>query len=248
MPRAHARFVTETYLAAGIEAAYVAGDSPADERERLVAGFKIGRPKVVVSVDLFGEGLDAPGLRAVQLLRPTKSLILHLQQIGRALRIEEGKDSAIILDHVGNSWIHGLPDDDREWSLAGRDKKPSQDRAIGLRHCPDCFAIYRATLLRGPGCGHEHVPEERVLEESDDQLVEFESEQHKAMRQMEKKREENDCRTLEELVWLGVAREYSSAWSGVRWSFRHASRVNGRPISRQEGIRQARVVMRELGL
>ena len=246
--RAHARFVTENYLAAGIDAAYVAGDTPAAERERLVAGFKNGHPKVVVSVDLFGEGLDAPGLQAVQLLRPTKSLILHLQQIGRALRIEEGKDSAIILDHVGNSWIHGLPDDDREWSLAGRDKKPSQDQAIGLRHCPDCFAIYRATLLRCPGCGHEHVPEPVVLEESDEKLVEFDSEQHKAMRAQEKKREESDCRTLEDLVLLGMAREYSPSWAGVRWSFRHASRVGGRAINRQEGIRQARAVMQELGV
>ena len=87
-----------------------------------------------------------------------------------------------------------------------------------------------------------------MLKESDEKLVEFDSEQHKAMRAQEKKREEADCRTLEDLVLLGMAREYSPSWAGVRWSFRHASRVGGRAINRQEGIRQARAVMQELGV
>jgi len=92
------------------------------------------------------------------------------------------------------------------------------------------------------------VPEARVLGETDDKLVEFDSEQHKAMRREEKKREESDCRTLEDLVLLGMARDYSPSWAGVRWTFRNASRVNGRAINRQEGIRMARAVQQELGV
>ncbi len=214
--RAHAHHVNDAYLAAGIDSAYVAGDTPGPERTALVAGFKRGRPKVIVSINLFGEGLDAPGLRAVQLLRPTKSLILHLQQVGRALRIEEGKENAIILDHCGNSWIHGLPDDERDWSLEGRKKKDSDESAPSLRHCPECFSIYRAILGACPLCGWEPVTVPHILEETDDELVEIDQLEHRRLR----KREESTARGLQALVELAVGRGYKRGWAARRQSFR----------------------------
>jgi len=215
--RAHAHHVNDAYQAAGIDSAYVAGDTPAAERSALVAGFKMGKPQVIVSVSLFGEGLDAPGLRAVQLLRPTKSLILHLQQIGRALRVEEGKASAIVLDHVGNTWLHGLPDESREWSLEGRAQTNGKgEAAISLRHCPKCFAIFRAILGACPLCGWVAVPEGRILGETDEKLVEIDIAAHRAQRKLE----EGRARDLEALVRLGLERGYSPAWAGIRYAAR----------------------------
>lgn len=230
--RAHARHVTEAYQRAGIFAVYVAGDTPAAERRVAIEGFRKGMPPVIVSVDLFGEGLDAPGLVAVQLLRPTRSLILHLQQIGRALRVEEGKDEAIILDHAGNTWLHGLPDDEREWTLEGREKKNGKPQlaAPSLRHCPNCFSIFKAQLGKCPACGYTPQVKERVPEETDEELVEIQKAQHRKMRRME----EGRARDLESLVRLAQSRGYKVSWAGIRYWLRNKKR-----ISRADAIRKA---------
>ncbi|MFN4244505.1 MAG: DEAD/DEAH box helicase, partial [Tepidisphaerales bacterium] len=89
-------------------------------RKQLVRDFGRGIIQVLTSVDVISEGFDVPGIVGAILLRPTQSLGLYLQQVGRALRTAPGKEAAIILDHVGNSQRHGLPDDPREWSLLGR--------------------------------------------------------------------------------------------------------------------------------
>jgi superfamily II DNA or RNA helicase len=82
----------------------------------------------VSSCDIISEGFDVPVVTAAILLRPTQSLGLHLQQIGRVLRPAPGKERAIVIDHVGNvaecladvwSFNHGRAEDDREWSLDG---------------------------------------------------------------------------------------------------------------------------------
>ena len=76
----------------------------------------------MTAVDVISEGFDIPAMEAAILLRPTTSLALYLQQIGRALRPSDGK-TAYILDHVGNIARHGLAETPREWSLDGVDKK-----------------------------------------------------------------------------------------------------------------------------
>lgn len=217
--RKHARHVEEAYRSAGIDARYCGGDTDQAERRRIVAGLRSGTPPVVVSVDLFGEGLDAPGLAAVQLLRPTQSLGLHLQQLGRVLRPEEGKAHAVILDHVGNIARHGFPDDEREWTLEGNRKRRGKADESGpsLRHCNECFMVYRAALQRCPGCGAGATLSRRVGPEVvDGQLEELDP---KAIR-AERKREEGQARTLEDLVALAKARGYRASWAGFRWASR----------------------------
>lgn len=152
--RKHAAEVEAAYRSAGVDARYVCGDTPKRERDKYVTGFPRNAPRVIVSVDLFGEGLDVPGLRAVQLLRHTESLSLYLQQVGRALRVEEGKDRAIILDHVANWRRHDTPDAPQEWTLAGtRGRKKAEEAAPALRGCPECFLVFRAILGACPQCG-----------------------------------------------------------------------------------------------
>lgn len=201
--RIHARHVTEVYQKAGIDAQYVAGDTKKAEREKAIKGFRKGYPTVIVSVDLFGEGLDVPGLNAVQLLRPTQSMGLHLQQLGRGLRIEPGKKHLVILDHVGNTWNHGLPDDVREWTLEGRKRRRGKAEPTGpaLRHCDACFAIFSATLTHCPQCGKQYLVEGRVPEVTDGELEEIEAEQHRIQR----RREQGMAKGLEQLVAHMVA-------------------------------------------
>lgn len=116
---AHSQAIANRYNAAGIPAKHLDGNTPQGEREETLAAFRRGEIKVISNVGLFTEGLDIPSLMAVQIARPTKSLSLWLQMIGRVLRIFEGKNHAIILDHTLNYAIHGLPTRRRVWSLFG---------------------------------------------------------------------------------------------------------------------------------
>lgn len=238
--RMHAQHVTEGYRDAGIDARYVAGDTEKSERVRIIRGFKAGRIPVIVSVDLFGEGLDCPGLTAVQLLRPTQSLGLHLQQIGRALRVEPGKDCAIILDHVGNTWRHGLPDDEREWSLEGRKKqkkKAADDAGPNIRHCEKCFAVFRAAPTC-PVCGHEIEVKGREVEEVDGELLEVDPEEHRQRRQQtaaqrRRKAQERAATAgrdgvdlLEQLTVLAVERDYKPGWAARKYTFQKTGKFD----------------------
>jgi DNA repair protein RadD len=126
----------DEFRAAEIAAEHVDGSTPAEERDRIMAGLGAGID-VVCSVDLISEGFDCPNVGCVILLRPTKSLTIYLQQVGRALRVGEGKDKAVVLDHAGNSLRHGLPDSQRAWSLEGRPKEKREKKA-SVKRCPEC--------------------------------------------------------------------------------------------------------------
>ena len=70
---------------------------------------------ILINVDLFGEGFDCPDVEFIQLARPTLSLAKYLQQVGRGMRVFEGKKYCLILDNVGLYRLFGLPSDDRDW-------------------------------------------------------------------------------------------------------------------------------------
>lgn len=119
----HAANITELYCRHGVAAVAIDCDTPKDERENLIARFKAGEIKVLVNVEIFTEGFDCPDVNFIQLARPTKSLALFLQQVGRGLRIADGKEKTIILDNVGLYNYFGLPDADRKWKhhFVGKD-------------------------------------------------------------------------------------------------------------------------------
>ena len=120
----HSKAIVERYQSEGIPAAHLDGTSTDEERTKTLEAFRCGNIKVLSNVGLFGEGFDVPSIEAVQIARPTQSLALHLQMLGRGLRPAEGKSHAVFIDHTGNWWNHGLPDEDREWSLTTPPKKP----------------------------------------------------------------------------------------------------------------------------
>ena len=100
-------------------------------RQFKIQKFKIGfadnsKLKILITVDLFGEGFDCPDVEFIQLARPTLSLSKYLQQVGRGMRVFDGKKYCLILDNVGLYRLFGLPSDDRDWqamfegSMAGK--------------------------------------------------------------------------------------------------------------------------------
>lgn len=111
----HAANVAAMYSANGVRAVAIDCDTPKEERQQLIDAFKCGQISVLVNVEIFTEGFDCPDVSFIQLARPTRSLALYLQQVGRGLRVVEGKEKTIILDNVGLYNYFGLPDANRQW-------------------------------------------------------------------------------------------------------------------------------------
>ena len=112
---AHAEHIAEEYRQHGINAVAISSKTPKEERHTNIERFKEGDIQVLVNVDLFGEGFDCPDVEFIQLARPTLSLAKYLQQVGRGLRVFDGKKYCLILDNVGLYRLFGLPSDDRDW-------------------------------------------------------------------------------------------------------------------------------------
>jgi DNA repair protein RadD len=206
----HSKHVAEQFRAVGVRARHVDGTEDARRRQRTMEGLATGEVQILTNVDLISEGLDVPAVEAAILLRPTQSLSLYLQQVGRALRPRPGK-TAIILDHAGNVLRHGLPDDDHQWTLEGKPRKRGRnDEApeIPVRQCPRCFACH-APAPRCPCCGHEYEVQGREVEQVEGELEQVDLD---ALRR-QRRREVGRARTLEELEAIAEARGYRSGWA-----------------------------------
>ena len=212
----HSRHVAAAFLQAGIRAAHVDGTTPAAERDATMRAFCDGDLRVLCNVDLFGEGVDVPGIECAILLRPTQSLSLYLQQVGRALRPAPGKAEAIILDHAGNALRHGLPDDPRQWSLEGKRRSRRQRDAedVPVKHCPACFRVL-ASVARVCPCGHQFVPAFREIKTVDGVLQEM---HHSDLRRSHA-REQGKAQTLDDLIRLGASRGYKNPAAWARYVY-----------------------------
>jgi DNA repair protein RadD len=154
----HSQRVAEHFIAAGYKAAHVDGKTPKDKRRSLIHALGTGGLQILCNCGIVSEGLDVPSVVAVILLRPTQSLALYLQQVGRALRPAPGKARALILDHTGNTVSFGLPDMPREWSLKGGGKweyEWERGSRISARRCTACGALNPISASTCSECGAE---------------------------------------------------------------------------------------------
>jgi superfamily II DNA or RNA helicase len=152
------------YRSAGVPAETVSAKTPSLIRSNILQSLARGDIKQVTNVDLFGEGFDLPSIEIVSMGRPTASTGLFDQQFGRALRLKDGKNVGIIVDHVGNTLRHGVPDGQRNHSLDRRERKSRSTvtAELSLRVCPECTGVYDRQLgMACPYCGHETIPSGR---------------------------------------------------------------------------------------
>ena len=218
----HAKHVCEAYRGAGIPAEHIDGDTPSAEREAILKRLETGETLILTSVELLIEGVDVPSIEVVQWLRPTASLIIWMQANGRGFRRADGKSELLILDHVGNSARHGLPDDPREWSLAGckqTGRKQSDPDEVKIRQCDQCAGVYRAGLASCPYCqAPAPMLARKELEIIEDELREVDL----ALARQQKKREQGAARTLQDLVELGKRRGMSkpAEWGAITFAAR----------------------------
>ncbi len=156
----------EQFRQAGYTAASLSGSTPKEQRTQIMQDFRDSKIMILTNCELFGEGLDVPDCECTVLLRPTQSLTLYIQQSMRSMRYMPDK-TAIIIDHVGNCYLHGLPDDNREWTL---EPKAKQANMVKIRECPMCFSVYPPTKQKCPYCGYAAVKE---IQRKDKEVVEI---------------------------------------------------------------------------
>lgn len=160
---AHGKHVAREFCRRGIKAVEVnswqeTGKEDA-ERNKIMREFVEGDAEVITSVDILGKGFDFPGASCAILARPTKSKIVHVQQVGRVLR-PGGKEDALILDHAGNFPRLGFVEEINVSSLDdGRNKrseKKKQEKPNPLpKVCPSCDFLKPAGEHKCQLCGFE---------------------------------------------------------------------------------------------
>jgi len=179
---AHSAHITDELLKSGVKAEHVDGNTPAIDRQAILGRLASGETEVVCNCMILTEGFDLPDIGCIVLARPTKSLGLFRQMIGRGLRPAEGKIDCCVLDHSGGVHRHGRPDDPIEWRLESDRKAANKvhesrkasapKNADPFCACPACGQI----RMRGMGCdacGWKPKPKARPVEYIDGDLVEL---------------------------------------------------------------------------
>lgn len=216
----HAISTANAFREYGYSAENIDGTMDPIRRHELIEKFKAGAVNILTSCDLISEGFDCPAIEAAILLRPTMSVALYLQQVGRALRTYPGKEEALILDHAGNTLRHGFPDELREWSLEGVKKNRGEESEanVSVKVCKQCFAACRSTVSACPHCGYVWPTKPRRVEEAAGELRELQ--RHEIARR--RRREQGEATELQALISLGESRGYRRPeyWAKCVWSAR----------------------------
>ena len=139
----HARKLALVFREAGIPASVMLSDTPPEERAKAIESFANGTLRVLVNVAVATEGFDLPDASCVVITRPTMSLALYLQMVGRGLRPKANGGDCLILDLAGNAEIHGLPEDKRTWFLSPRGNNPGSEPPV-IR-CEKCDSVSPAS-------------------------------------------------------------------------------------------------------
>jgi len=212
----HSVALRDAFNACGISACHIDGTTPLEERDELIAAYREGQYQVMTNCAVFTEGFDAPATGAVVIARPTKSVILHLQMVGRALRPAPGKPDCMVLDHSGNTLLLGPVEEYEEWALevskGANDSSRSKRKAKAARDkvCEECSAIFPAARVC-PECGHVHefepIPEHLIAGEGE--LVEVTGK----MRAKDKPSPEMKREWYGQLLFVANSKGFSSGWA-----------------------------------
>ena len=215
----HSVAVTDEFLRNGVAAEHVDAKTPQHDRDAIFARFKAGKTQVLTNCFLASYGFDLPALSCVVLARPTKSLMLYLQMLGRGLRIAEGKSDCLVLDHSGCVHMHGFAADPRAWTLEGdrallppEPADPKEKSEAKRIECPECSAVFSRTRTC-PECGFYIAPKGRVVETIDGELIEIgEHEQRGTQERMA---------FFLELRGIASERGYQNGWAAHKYKEKH---------------------------
>ena len=149
----HARNLKALFDEEGVRAGLVLGaPQPQAERNRAIEEFRDGDLEVLINVVVVTEGFDVPEASCIVITRPTLSLALFMQMVGRGLRSKDGGGDCLILDLADNTKEHRLPETRREWKLEARGSQPSGEAPVVW--CRKCYAESYAASHHCENCGY----------------------------------------------------------------------------------------------
>lgn len=211
--RVHADDVAARFRGEGIPAINIDGSMSDTERKSRLGAYLRREVQVLTNVELLTTGFDCPQIEVGIMLRPTYSLALFLQMVGRILRINPGKSDALLLDHVGNVFRHGLPDETREWTLEGREKRLT---APPVRQCPKCFCAFRPAP-KCPACDYVFPIELTARQQAKQRAGELEevksADFQQWLREAPYKEVVKQAKDLTALLEVAKARGYDRRWA-----------------------------------
>jgi superfamily II DNA or RNA helicase len=217
---AHAKHLQEEFCRAGFRAEHINGSTPHDERGEILAKLATGSIEIVTNCGVLTEGWDCPPVSCLVLARPTKSMALFRQMVGRVLRPYPGKTNAIILDHAGCTLTFGCIEEPISWTLHPdrRAENPIQV-ARGLGHapqlavCPECKAVRRQGQPCS-NCGWLPQVKPRAVEMAEGELVEvghgYQAPPPDAPEQF-----------YRQLLWIVRQRGYKPGWAAYKFKARY---------------------------
>ena len=226
---AHSVHIRDEFRRSGVLAEHIDGRTPLEERKRSLAAFGAGTVDVVCNCSVLTEGWDRPEASCLILARPTKSLGLYRQMLGRVLRPapEVGKKGALILDHAGAVFLHGLPDDEIVWRLsedrraenATHSRRGQRLHAPALTTCPECSAV-RFEGRPCLECGWHVVKKPKSVEVAEGELGEVGRD--RSVRANAYKPEEKQ-RFHKQLLWIAKERRRQSGWAAHAYKAKFGS-------------------------
>jgi DNA repair protein RadD len=153
---AHAQHIAEALQDEGITTECVTGETPSNERDRILTDFKQGRIRALTNANVLTTGFDAPGIDLVAMLRPTMSPGLYVQMAGRGLRIAPGKTDCLVLDFAGVVEQHGPIT-----AVRAPPKKGDKVGEAPVKVCDHCQEICALSVRVCPACGKAFPEPER---------------------------------------------------------------------------------------
>jgi DNA repair protein RadD len=143
----HSIHIRDEFRRAGVRAEHIDGSTPIDERAAILAKLAADDIDVVSNCMVLTEGWDMPDIGCCILARPTKKMGLYRQMVGRGLRPSPGKSDVVVLDHSGDVFRHGLPEDRVTWTL-------DPDRQATSPEHQKRLSSHESKLLECSQCGH----------------------------------------------------------------------------------------------
>lgn len=169
----HSKHIAEQFCQAGYRFEHIDNKTPPSERQRILDLLAAGAIYGVVNVELFTEGYDLPEIETIGLLRPTESMCLHFQMVGRGARPAKGRNK-VVLDHAGLFYKFGRITQEMEFSLDGAPASPTTTVAgHGLRTCTNCFRMVLASRVTCPECGADLKTQRELPQHDEGELVEM---------------------------------------------------------------------------
>ena len=209
---AHAAQLHAAFERAGVATAYVDAYTDVVERQFIERQFRKGEVKIACSVRTLTTGVDWP-VSCIIDAAPTKSRMLHVQKIGRGLRVNDGTEDLLILDHAGNSLRLGLVTDISQNTLDKTipgEKQKSEIKEKLPKECANCSALHIG--LTCPFCGHERKPVAGV-ETVDGELIELTP----AKAKTEKATRDEKQKFYSMALWMAGQRGYKTGWAANKY-------------------------------